>query len=143
MSDMIESTKSAAVPQHDSSQFTIWLHKNLSEKLRLAVNLLQTVRRRKLKEHVESPAHSRASCADVWPAPTFFSLLLQHIVNSWNEWDQLEEIIVGTASLAVIPPVEPAFEMKVKDSGKLEMLSAANGIFRTFLIFACFLYCKY
>ena len=45
------------------------------------------------------------------------------IVNSWNEWDQLEEIIVGTASLAVIPPVEPAFEMKVKDSGKLDLLA--------------------
>ena len=69
--------------------------------------------------------------------------LFQHIVNSWNEWDQLEEIIVGTASLAVIPPVEPAFEMKVKDSGKLEMLSAANGIFCTFLIFAFSPYCKY
>ena len=44
-------------------------------------------------------------------------------MNSWNEWDQLEEIIVGTASMAVIPPVEPAFEMKVKDSGKLDLLA--------------------
>ena len=127
---MIESTKRAAMPQYV-------MLKNLFRKTHLEP------RERNLSEHVESPAHSRASCADVWPAPTFFSLLLQHIVNSWNEWDQLEEIIVGTASLAVIPPVEPAFEMKVKDSGKLEMLSAANGIFRTFLIFACFLYCKY
>jgi glycine amidinotransferase len=82
-------------------------------------------------------------CSCFWPTPTFSPSLFQHIVNSWNEWDQLEEIIVGTASLAVIPPVEPAFEMKVKDSGKLEMLSAANGIFRTFLIFAFFPYCKY
>lgn len=45
------------------------------------------------------------------------------LVNSWNEWDHLEEIIVGTASLAVIPPREPAFEMKVKDSGKLGLLA--------------------
>ena len=39
------------------------------------------------------------------------------LVNSWNEWDRLEEIIVGTASLAVIPPLEPAFEVR-----KLAML---------------------
>ena len=51
------------------------------------------------------------------------------LVNSWNEWDQLEEIIVGTASMAVIPPKEPAFEMKVKDSGKLDLL--AEGGYRT------------
>jgi len=56
-------------------------------------------------------------------APPFWQVGL---VNSWNEWDQLEEIIVGTASLAVIPPVEPAFEMKVKDSGKLELLAAGG-----------------
>ena len=48
------------------------------------------------------------------------------LVNSWNEWDQLEEIIVGTASMAVIPPTEPAFEMKVKDSGKLGLLAAGG-----------------
>jgi hypothetical protein len=35
MSDMIESTKSTAVPQHDSSQFTFWLHKNLFRKTRV------------------------------------------------------------------------------------------------------------
>lgn len=33
------------------------------------------------------------------------------IVNSWNEWDPLEEIIVGIADKAVIPPREPAFEV--------------------------------
>ena len=30
---------------------------------------------------------------------------------------------MGTASMAVIPPNEPAFEMKVKDSGKLGLLA--------------------
>ena len=34
------------------------------------------------------------------------------LVNTWNEWDQLEEIIVGTASMAVIPPIEPALILK-------------------------------
>jgi len=33
------------------------------------------------------------------------------VVNSWNEWDQLEEIIVGVCDKAVIPPREPAFEV--------------------------------
>jgi len=51
------------------------------------------------------------------------------LVNSWNEWDRLEEIIVGTASLAVIPPKEPAFEMKVKNEGKLGLLG--QGGYRT------------
>ena len=34
------------------------------------------------------------------------------LVNSWNEWDTLEEIIVGIADKAVIPPKEPAFEVQ-------------------------------
>ncbi|EKX53778.1 hypothetical protein GUITHDRAFT_100748 [Guillardia theta CCMP2712] len=48
------------------------------------------------------------------------------LVNSWNEWDTLEEIIVGIADKAVIPPKEPAFEMKVKDSGKIHMLEGTG-----------------
>jgi len=48
------------------------------------------------------------------------------LVNSWNEWDRLEEIIVGTAALAVIPPREPAFDMKVADSGKLALLDGTG-----------------
>jgi len=37
----------------------------------------------------------------------------QSIVNSWNEWDPLEEIIVGIPDLACIPADEPAFRAKM------------------------------
>ena len=40
------------------------------------------------------------------------------IINSWNEWDQLRHVIVGTADNANIPPMEPALEPKIsEDSG--------------------------
>ena len=40
------------------------------------------------------------------------------VVNSWNEWDQLKHVIVGTADNANIPPMEPALEPKIsEDSG--------------------------
>ena len=40
------------------------------------------------------------------------------IINSWNEWDQLRHVIVGTANKANIPPMEPALEPKIsEDSG--------------------------
>ena len=40
------------------------------------------------------------------------------IINSWNEWDQLKHVIVGTADNANIPPMEPALEPKIsEDSG--------------------------
>ena len=42
----------------------------------------------------------------------------QSVVNSWNEWDQLKHVIVGTADKANIPPMEPALEPKIsEDSG--------------------------
>jgi len=48
---------------------------------------------------------------DAPPLPS--SMTLQAgLVNTWNEWDQLEEIIVETASMAVIPPIEPALILK-------------------------------
>ena len=40
------------------------------------------------------------------------------IVNSWNEWDPLRHVIVGTVEHSNIPPMEPALEPKIsKDSG--------------------------
>ncbi len=40
------------------------------------------------------------------------------IVNSWNEWDTLKHVIVGTVENSNIPPMEPALEPKLsKDSG--------------------------
>ena len=40
------------------------------------------------------------------------------IVNSWNEWDNLKHVIVGTVENSNIPPIEPALEPKLsKDSG--------------------------
>ena len=40
------------------------------------------------------------------------------IVNSWNEWDPLKHVIVGTVEHSNIPPMEPALEPKIsKDSG--------------------------
>ena len=40
------------------------------------------------------------------------------IVNSWNEWDTLKQVIVGAVENANIPPMEPALEPKIsKDSG--------------------------
>ena len=40
------------------------------------------------------------------------------IVNSWNEWDPLKHVIVGTVENSNVPPMEPALEPKIsKDSG--------------------------
>ena len=40
------------------------------------------------------------------------------IVNSWNEWDALKHVIVGTVENSNVPPMEPALEPKLsKDSG--------------------------
>ena len=40
------------------------------------------------------------------------------IVNSWNEWDPLKHVIVGTVEQSNVPPMEPALEPKIsKDSG--------------------------
>ena len=32
------------------------------------------------------------------------------IVNSWNEWDPLKHVIVGTVENSNVPPMEPALE---------------------------------
>ena len=35
------------------------------------------------------------------------------IVNSWNEWDTLKHVIVGTVENSNVPPMEPALEPKI------------------------------
>jgi hypothetical protein len=65
--------------------------------------------------HVNDPSMPSARVEEsIKPGPfadSANSCVQAGLVNSWNEWDRLEEIIVGTASLAVIPPREPAFEV--------------------------------
>ena len=34
-------------------------------------------------------------------------------VNSWNEWDSLKHVIVGTVDNSNVPPMEPALEPKI------------------------------
>ena len=35
------------------------------------------------------------------------------IVSSWNEWDPLEEVVVGIADGSAVPPLHPAEEAKI------------------------------
>lgn len=44
------------------------------------------------------------------------------LVNSWNEWDPLEEVVVGIADNAYFEPVEPANQPKLRDAALAERL---------------------
>ena len=37
------------------------------------------------------------------------------LVNRWNDWDPLEEIILGIANDACFPPMEPACQSEFND----------------------------
>ena len=37
------------------------------------------------------------------------------IVNAWNEWDELEEIVVGIADHAYFEPTEPGSRPALRD----------------------------
>ncbi len=50
------------------------------------------------------------------------------IVNSWNEWDQLKHVIVGTADNANIPPMEPALEPKISEDSGMKGSNGARSI---------------
>jgi len=52
----------------------------------------------------------------------------QTIVNSWNEWDQLKHVIVGTADKANIPPMEPALEPKISEDSGMKGSHGARSI---------------
>ena len=38
---------------------------------------------------------------------------MKTVVNSWNEWDPLKNVIVGRADDCHIPPAEPALDANV------------------------------
>ena len=40
----------------------------------------------------------------------------KRLVNSWNEWDPLEEIVVGIADFACFEPQEPGNKPKLRNS---------------------------
>jgi len=52
----------------------------------------------------------------------------QRVVNSWNEWDQLKHVIVGTADKANIPPMEPALEPKISEDSGMKGSHGARSI---------------
>ena len=52
----------------------------------------------------------------------------QTIINSWNEWDQLRHVIVGTADNANIPPMEPALEPKISEDSGMKGFHGARSI---------------
>ena len=52
----------------------------------------------------------------IWTAPlvsTTPPISSPPIVCSWNEWDPLEEVIVGLAGGSAVPPLRPAEESKI------------------------------
>jgi len=49
------------------------------------------------------------------------------IVNSWNEWDELEEVIVGMADNACFDPTEPASHPKLRDSKLADIIPFPSG----------------
>ena len=50
------------------------------------------------------------------------------IINSWNEWDQLRHVIVGTADNANVPPMEPALEPKISEDSGMKGSHGARSI---------------
>ena len=49
------------------------------------------------------------------------------IVNSWNEWDELEEVIVGSAEQASFDLTEPACHPKLRGSKKVNAIPFPSG----------------
>lgn len=50
-----------------------------------------------------------------------------NIVNSWNEWDELEEVIVGSAENACFEPTEPGSYPKLRDSKITDTIPFPSG----------------
>ena len=51
----------------------------------------------------------------------------QHIVNAWNEWDELEEVVVGSADNACFEPTEPGSHPKLRDSSVADIIPFPSG----------------
>jgi len=45
------------------------------------------------------------------------------IVSSWNEWDPLRHVIVGTATGSMVPPLEPAVNAKVPNDSEMRAVA--------------------
>jgi hypothetical protein len=51
----------------------------------------------------------------------------ERIVNSWNEWDELEEMVVGIADYACFEPKEPGNHPKLRDQKLAEIIPFPGG----------------
>ena len=49
------------------------------------------------------------------------------IVNAWNEWDELEEVVVGNADNACFEPTEPGSHPKLRDSSMADIVPFPSG----------------
>ncbi len=49
------------------------------------------------------------------------------IVNAWNEWDPLEEVVVGSADQACFEPTEPGSHPKLRDSAIADQIPFPGG----------------
>ena len=54
------------------------------------------------------------------------------LVNRWNDFDQLEEIMVGVANDACFPPLEPACQLKKIKNIKIDAKMIENGVRKRF-----------
>ena len=50
------------------------------------------------------------------------------IVNAWNEWDPLEEVVVGSADQACFEPTEPSSHPKLRDSRIADQIPFPSGL---------------
>ena len=50
------------------------------------------------------------------------------IVNAWNEWDELEEIVVGIADDAYFEPTEPGSRPALRDKNISAMFPFPRGL---------------
>ncbi len=53
--------------------------------------------------------------------------MYEKIVNSWNEWDELEEMVVGIADHACFEPKEPGNHPKLRDQKLAEIIPFPSG----------------
>lgn len=75
--------------------------------------------KRALEVEEEAVPRQKLEALDYCPGKNGHSNGNSPIVCSWNEWDPLEEIIVGSVGGSVIPPDEPSFRAKVDKEHEL------------------------
>jgi glycine amidinotransferase len=75
----------------------------------------------------ESPSADREPPASSLPASPAHASPSAYPVNTFNEWDPLEEIIVGVVEDALIPPWETITPAVVHDSAQWDFFKAEGG----------------